>query len=72
MTELISLKKRLNEKYKKLDSLRVYFRFANQYLCKKFTDDFTSDKLNIVQCSLTLPLEEPSEYKEMEPHSQSV
>lgn len=57
MKELISIKKRLNEMYKKKGSLHVYFRFANQYLCEKFTEEFTFDKFNSVNQNLTQLIE---------------
>ena len=43
MTALQALKKNTNDTNKKVDSLRPYVRFANQYSCEKFTDDYTRD-----------------------------
>lgn len=41
MTQLLALKKSTNETNKKVDSLRPYVRFANQYSCDKFTEDYS-------------------------------
>ena len=49
MQEVLDIKKSFNEKYKKTGSLRVYFRFANQYSCSRFTPEFTTERYNEVK-----------------------
>lgn len=46
MRRIIKIKQELNknEKDTTTDFLRKYFRFANQYSCKQFTDDFMTDR----------------------------
>ena len=44
MKEFIKFKKDSNKFLKKVGSLRKYIRFANQYGCDKFTDDFTLER----------------------------
>ncbi len=54
MKELIEIKKDLNTRMeKKCGSLRIYFRFANRYVCDKFTDEFTLELFNSVLTSLS-------------------
>jgi hypothetical protein len=45
MEQLLTLKRTTNETNKKIDSLRPYVRFANQYSCAKFTEEYTRDLL---------------------------
>lgn len=45
ISKLLELKKTTNETNKKVDSLRPYVRFANQYSCEKFTEEYTSQHL---------------------------
>ena len=53
MTKLLDLKKTTNETNKKVDSLRPYVRFANQYSCEKFTEEYSFDRFQKVLISLS-------------------
>jgi hypothetical protein len=46
MSHIIEIKKELNKSKKTMltNFLSVVFRFANQYSCKQFTDEFSSDR----------------------------
>lgn len=52
MTRFIQFKKDCNRQNKKVGSLRKCVRFANQYSCQTFTDEFTQEKLKRVLESL--------------------
>jgi len=54
ITAAIKHKKEMNKLSDVGDSLRIYHRFANQYSCNSFTDEFTADKFNRVVASLTV------------------
>jgi hypothetical protein len=54
MINFIQFKKNCNKQNKKVGSLRKCIRFANQYSCDTFTDEFSTEKLNLVLASLTL------------------
>jgi hypothetical protein len=41
MKTILALKKEINTKYKKIGSLQIYVRFANQYSCARFTPEYT-------------------------------
>jgi hypothetical protein len=54
MTKLLELKRSTNETNKKVESLRPYIRFANQYSCEKFTDDYSADRFaKVLSCLAT-------------------
>jgi hypothetical protein len=59
MTRFTQFKRECNKENKKVGSLRKYVRFANQYSCERFTEEFSQEKLNHVLESLTV---QPSEY----------
>ena len=46
------VKKTTNETNKKVESLRPYVRFANQYSCEKFTDEYSRDRIQKVMTLL--------------------
>lgn len=48
MEKFIQFKKTCNQQNKKVGSLRKYVRFANQYSCETFTEEFSSNKFNSV------------------------
>jgi len=60
MMRFIQFKKDCNRQNKKVGSLRKCVRFANQYSCETFTEEFTEEKFNRVLELLTV---QPSEYK---------
>ncbi len=41
MKMIQALKKKMNTDYKKIGSLQIYVRFANQYSCARFTPEYT-------------------------------
>jgi hypothetical protein len=49
MAEMITLKKKLNSETKKSGFLKKYMRFANQYSCDQFTDEFTKEKFESIE-----------------------
>lgn len=49
MAEMIALKKRLNSERKNTGFLKKYVRFANQYSCDQFTDEFTKEKFESIE-----------------------
>jgi hypothetical protein len=53
MAKLLELKHSTNETNKKVGSLRPYVRFANQYSCEKFTEDYSADRFGKVSAFLT-------------------
>lgn len=60
MERFVKFKKDCNKQNKKVGSLRKCVRFANQYSCQTFTEEFSEEKFNRVLESLIV---EPSEYK---------
>ena len=60
MIRFVQFKKDCNKQNKKVGSLRKCVRFANQYSCELFTEEFSTEKFNRVVESLTV---QPSEYK---------
>jgi hypothetical protein len=52
ITNAIQQKREMNELSDVGDSLRIYHRFANQYSCNNFTEEFTKDQFNRVAASL--------------------
>lgn len=66
MNELIALKKKLNTERKNTGSLVPYIRFANQYKCDRFTEEFTNTQFEKVLSVLSV------QSTELEPHSQSA
>lgn len=58
MERFVKFKKDCNKQDKKVGSLRKCVRFANQYSCETFTDEFTLEKFTLVVASLTA---QPSE-----------
>lgn len=53
MISFIQFKKDCNKQNKKVGSLRKCIRFANQYSCDTFTDEFSLEKFKLVLASLT-------------------
>lgn len=51
--EINALKNQFNQINKKCGSLRIYARFANQYVCNKFTDKYLDETFKTVLKSLT-------------------
>lgn len=72
MKLLNELKREYNSKNKRVESLIIYIRFANKYCCEKFTEEYSKERFNAVVKNLALPPQQPSEYKEVEQHSQPV
>lgn len=56
MARFVQFKKDCNKENRCVGSLRKYVRFANQYSCEMFTDEFSTEKFNRVLESLTVPL----------------
>ena len=52
MERFVQFKKDCNRQNKKVGSLRKFVRFANQYSCEFFTEEFSNDKFNKVMMSL--------------------
>lgn len=48
MAQLNEIKKTFNTDNSKTGSLRIYMRYANQYNCEKFTDEFSENKFKAV------------------------
>lgn len=59
MTRFVQFKKDCNKQNKNIGSLRKCVRFANQYSCQTFTDEFSEEKFTRVLESLTV---QSSEY----------
>lgn len=59
MVRFTQFKKDCNKQNKKVGSLRKCVRFANQYSCETFTEEFSEQKFTRVLESLTV---QPSEY----------
>ena len=54
MAKLLELKHTTNETNKKVGCLRPYVRFANQYSCEKFSEDYSADRFAKVSAFLTV------------------
>lgn len=53
MAEIVEFKKKWNSENKNNGFLRKYLRFANQYSCDQFTDEFSSEKFESIEKRLT-------------------
>ena len=51
MIRFVKFKKDCNKEHKKVGSLRKCVRFANQYSCQTFTEEFSTEKFNRVLAS---------------------
>ena len=58
MKELVEFKKKWNLEKKNTGFLKKYLRFANQYSCDQFTDEFSKEKFESIELRLT-PIEQP-------------
>ena len=58
MKELVEFKKKWNLEKKNTGFLKKYLRFANQYSCDQFTDEFSKEKFESIERRLT-PIEQP-------------
>lgn len=58
MKELVEFKKKWNSEKKNTGFLKKYLRFANQYSCDQFTDEFSKEKFESIERRLT-PIEQP-------------
>lgn len=72
MAKFVQFKKDCNKQNKKVGSLRKCIRFANQYSCECFTEEFSFEKFNRLVETVTVQSEQSSEYKSQELRSQSV
>jgi len=71
MRDLLELKKKLNSESKIVGSLMKYIRFANQYKCDSFTQEFVKSRFESVKTFLEMN-EQLTQSTEQEPHFQSV
>ena len=53
MAEIVEFKKKWNSENKNSGFLRKYLRFANQYSCEQFTDEFSREKFESIERRLT-------------------
>jgi hypothetical protein len=53
MAEIVEFKKKWNSENKNTGFLRKYLRFANQYSCDQFTDEFSREKFESIERRLT-------------------
>jgi hypothetical protein len=49
MAEIVEFKKKWNSENKNTGFLRKYLRFANQYSCDQFTDEFSREKFDSIE-----------------------
>ena len=49
MAEIVEFKKKWNSENKNTGFLRKYLRFANQYSCDQFTDEFSREKFESIE-----------------------
>jgi len=49
MAEIVALKRKWNSENKNSGFLRKYIRFANQYSCDQFTDEFCKEKFEAIE-----------------------
>lgn len=52
MEKFVLFKKDCNKQNKKVGSLRKFVRFANQYSCERFDEEYSNEKFNYVMKSL--------------------